>query len=425
MKIKYGIVAIALFVNIALFAQKDELKAAEKAIKNGNAEEAKATLAKIEGIIGSAEDAQKAQYFILKGNASLNLAQKKVDEDKNIEDAEKAYNEVIATESKSGKNKYTADAQKSLLEVKRLLTNSAIVDNDNKRYKESALKLYRAYLMDKKDVALLYYAAGSAINANEYDMALDYYTQLKKLNYSGEATNYTAKSKINDEYQNFPNMKDRDKAVAIGTHSDPKTENVPSKRPEINKNIALILVEKGRIEEAKKAIIEAKELDPNNTSLILTEADLYLKTEDFATYKKLISEVLAKDPNNADLFFNLGVITSKSKDKGTKGEAESYYLKAIQIDPKYRNAYINLAVLKLGDEKELVEKMKKLGNSPAEEKKYQALKVQRQDMYKSVIPFLEKAQELFSDDADIKSTLLGVYNALDMTEKYKAFKAKN
>ena len=424
MKTKYGIVAIALFVNIALFAQKDELKAAEKAIKNGNAEEAKATLAKIEGIIGNAEDAQKAQYFILKGNASLNLAQKKVDEDKNLGEAEKAYNEVIATESKSGKNKYTADAQKSLLEVKRLLTNSAIADNDNKRYKESALKLYRAYLMDKKDVILLYYAAGSATNANEYDMALDYYTQLKKLNYSGEATNYMAKSKINDEYQNFPNIKDRDKAVSIGTHSDPKTEVVTSKRPEINKNIALILVEKGRIEEAKKAIIEAKELDPNNTALILTEADLYLKTEDFATYKKLISEVLAKDPNNADLFFNLGVITSKSKDKGTKGEAESYYLKAIQIDPKYRNAYINLAVLKLDGEKEIVQQMKKLGNTPADDKKYAVLKAKQQDMYQSVIPYLEKAHELFSDDADIKSTLLGVYNALDMTEKYKALKAK-
>ena len=68
--------------------------------------------------------------------------------------------------------------------------------------------------------------------------------------------------------------------------------------------------------------------------------------------------------------------------------------------------------------------MNKLGTSPADEKKYQVLRIKRQDLLKGALPYLEKAEELFTGDADIKSTLLNVYNALDMTEKAKALKAK-
>jgi tetratricopeptide (TPR) repeat protein len=425
MKLKNVVLATSLFFSVAIFAQKDELKSAEKAIKNGNAAEAKATLTQIEGLIANADDAQKAQYYFLKGNASLDLAQKKTDESKNLDDAAKSYSSLLATEIKSGKNKYSSQAQVSLLEVKRLLTNSAIADNNDKKYKESALKLYQVYQLDKKDTLILYYAAGSAINAKEYDIALDYYNQLKKMNYSGKATNYTAKSKINDQEQTFASMSERDKAVKIGTHSDPKVERIPSKRGEVYKNISSIYIEKGNVPEAKKTIVDARKYNPEDTSLILAEADLYLKTNDFDTYKKLISEVLAKNPNNADLFFNLGVITAQSKDKGTKGEAESYYLKAIQIDPKYKNAYMNLAVLKLDGEKELLAQMNKLGTSAADMKKYNVLKEKQQGMYKSAIPYLEKAYDLFNGDKDVKSTLLNLYNALDMTTKYKELKAKN
>jgi hypothetical protein len=37
----------------------------------------------------------------------------------------------------------------------------------------------------------------------------------------------------------------------------------------------------------------------------LTEANLYLETKDFDTYKKLVAQVLEKNPNDADLVFNL------------------------------------------------------------------------------------------------------------------------
>ena len=198
---------------------------------------------------------------------------------------------------------------------------------------------------------------------------------------------------------------------------------MPSKRGEISKNIAAIYIEKNNIPEAKRSIAEARKLNPDDTSLIISEADLYLKTEDYAMYKKLITEVVAKNPKDADLFYNLAVISSKSKDGAA--EAEKNYLKAIEIDPQYKNAYMNLAVLKLEGEAKLVEQMNKLGTSPADNKKFEALKAKQQGLYKSALPYLEKAYELFGGDKDVKATLMNVYNALDMTDKYKALKAKN
>jgi tetratricopeptide (TPR) repeat protein len=425
MKIKNLAIATALFASFATFAQKDEVKAADKSLKSGNPAEAKATLEAVEFKIVNADNALKAQYYFLLGNSNLELAKKKVEEGKNLLEASKAYKELFKIEEESGKPKYTTQAQSSLKEAKGLLTNSAIADSNAKKFKESALKLYEVYQLDKKDSIMLFYAASTAVNAQDYDLALGYYKQLKDINYSGKGTIYSAKSKINEQEENFNSKNERDAAVKIGTHSDPKTEQIPSKRGEISKNISLIYIQKGEIENAKKSIKDARVSNPDDISLIMSEADLYLQTKDYTTYKNLVTEVLAKDPNNADLFYNLGVISGQSTDKQAKIDAEGYYLKAIQIDPKYKNAYMNLAILKLDGEKEIVESMNKLGTSTADMKKYDVLKVKRENMYKAAIPYLEKAYELFVGDKDVKATLLNMYNALDMTEKAKALKAKN
>ena len=424
MKIKNLAFATALFASIATFAQKDDVKAAEKALKSGNPTEAKATLDKMEYMIGNSDDALKSQYYFLLGNANLELAKKKVEEGKSLLSAAKAYNTLVEVEKNSGKPKYTAQAQVSLSEVKILLTNDAVADSNAKRYKESAQKLYEVYGLDKRDSIMLYYAAGTALNAQDYDLALDYYKKLKDINYSGKKTDYIAKSKINDQEQTFPTKELRNQAVKIGTHISPRDEKVESKRGEIAKNISLIYIQKNDVPAAKKAVAEARITNPEDVSLIMSEADLYLKTNDYAKYKTLISEVLAKDKNNADLYYNLGVISAQAKEKQSKIDAEGYYLKAIEIDPKYKNAYINLAVLKLDGEQELVQAMNKLGTSATDMKKYDALKAKRENMYKSAIPYLEKAYELFAGDKDIKTTLLNMYNALDMTEKAKALKSK-
>ena len=424
MKSKYAILASALLISAAIFAQKDQIKAAEKALKNGNSQEAVSFLQGAESLIPNATDSEKAQYYFVKGNALLDLANKKVEEEKNLSLAAKAYQDLLAVEKVSEKDKYSSQAQTSIKNIKEKLVNNAIENATQKKYKEASDLLYLVYELDKTDLEKLYYSASYALNAQDFDTALVYYFELKKQNFSGEGAAYYAKNVITEKEDFFgatPDAKaDRDGRVKLKIYSNPRDEKIPSKRGEVYKNIALILNQKGRTDEAKSALTEARLANPDDVSLMLTEADLYLKLEDFVTYKKLISEVLQKNPNDADLLFNLGVITAKTDIVG----AEDYYKKAIAIKPDYVNAYLNLSILKLDGEKKIIAEMNKLGTSEKDNKKYEVLKKQREDVFKSAIPYLEKANELNPENEDVAITLLNVYSALEMTDKKKALKEK-
>ena len=421
MKSKYAILASAFLISVASFAQKDQIKAAETALKGGNSSEAVSILQGAESLIPNATDAEKAQYFFVKGNALLDLANKKEEEGKNLSLAAKAYQDLLVVEKASGKDKYSSQATTSILDIKYKLLNSAIADSKTEKYAEGAQKLHDAYLLDKKDTLNLYYAASTYVNAKNFDTALKLYIELKDLNYSGKGVNYLALNKLTAQEDLFSNTQDRDRVVKIGTHEKPRNEVIPSKRGEINKNIALILIQNGKTEEAKKAISEARKANPDDSSLTLAEANLYLETKDFETYKKLVSEVLEKNPNDADLIFNLGVLSANAKNPV---DAEKYYKRVMEINPNYINAYINLAALKLEDEKVIIDEMNKLGTSPKDMKRYDVLKNQRFNLFRSAIPYLVKAVEIDPANIDVAKTLMNVYSALEMTEEYKALKAK-
>jgi len=421
MKSKYVILASALLISVVAFAQKDQIKAAEKALKGGNPQEAVTILQAAEGASASAPDTEKAQYFFVKGNAYLELANKKVEEGKNLSLAAKSYQDLLAVEKASGKVKYSTQATSSILDIKFKLLNSAIADTKADKDIEGAGKLYDAYLLDKKDTINLYYAASTYVNGKDYVTALKLYSELKVLNYSGKGTSYLATNKLTGQEDPYLTAKDRDLAVKIGTHEKPKTEAIPSKRGEIYKNIALILVDQGKIDEAKKAIADARIANPEDNTLLLTEANLYLSTKDYEMYKKLVAEALEKNPNDADLVFNLGVLSANAKNPA---EAEKYYKRVMEIDPKYVNAYINYAALKLEDEKVLIDEMNKLGTSAKDMKRYEVLKIKREDLFKSIIPYLQKATELDPTNVDVSKTLLNVYSALEMMPEAKALKAK-
>jgi tetratricopeptide (TPR) repeat protein len=420
MKSKYVILASALMISVATFAQKDQIKSAEKALKGGDAQGAIAILKDAENLIVNAKDVEQAQYYFVKGNAYLELANKKIEESKNLSLAADTYKKLIEVEKTSGKLKYSTQAAASITEIKGKLINSAIADTQASKHAEGAKKLYDAYLLDKNDTINLYYAASTAANSQDYDLALPMYEELKKINFSGKGTSYTAVNKISSNEDVFNNAKERDLAVKLGTHEKPKTEASPSKRGEIYKNLALILVQKGRTEDAKKAIADARRTNPEDSSLLLTEANLYLETKDFDMYKKLVGEALQKEPNNADLVFNLGVLSANAKNSA---DAEKYYLKAIEINPKYTNAYLNLAALKLEAERPIIDEMNKLGTTAKDMKRYDVLKAQRENVFRGVIPYLKKANELDPKNEDVSKTLLGVYKALEMTAEAKALKA--
>jgi tetratricopeptide (TPR) repeat protein len=421
MKANNVLLTSALLVSLATFAQKDQLKSAEKAMKKGNIQDVSKLLDEAESSISNASDAEKAQYYYLRETVYMDAVDKNLNTDKNLSLAAKAAQEVIAIEKKSGKLEYTNEVLKTIARVKDKLINGAIEDSKAEKFKDGASKLHEAYLLDKKDTLNLYYASSFRLNAKDYEGALSDLQELRRLNFTGKTKSFVATSLISNKEEAFPTKEERDRMVKLKTHSKPRVEVVESKQGEIYKNIALILVQQKNIEEAKKVIAEAKILNPKDSSLALTEANLYLETNDFVTYKKLVSEILAKKPNDPDLLFNLGVVSANAKNKE---EAEMYYKKAIEVEPKYMNAYINLVGLKLEAETPINAEMNKLGTSDKDNKRYEILKAEKKKIYQSVIPFLEKAMAIDPKNKDIATTLISVYGALEMSAEKKALKEK-
>lgn len=441
MKSKYLLLASAFLVSGLTYAQKDELKTLKKIyekdeIKAKDLTEYKAAIEKSEPLLASASESDKVYLNYYKSllpfieaqeaasrpenRANPQAALMKIFNANNIFQLADNTSKVVEFEKTSGKQVLTKSINEDIADMKPMLLNYAVNLGKQKNYKDATTVLYSLYLLDKTDLEKLYYAGNYAVNDKDYDKALTYYNELIKQNYSGERSEYMATSKLSGEEVTFASLADREKAVKMGTHEKPRTEQIKSKRGEIYRNVALIYNSKGDVAAATKAVAEARAANPDDLTLAMTQADLFMKSNNIEGYKQVIAQVISKSPNDPNLFYNLGVLAAQANENV---EAEKYYKKAIEIDPNYINAYLNLSVLKLNGDTAIVDEMNKLGTSAKDNKRYDELKVKREAIFKSTLPYLEKANKLDPKNEDVYRTLLNVYNYLEMTSEAKALKA--
>jgi len=435
MKIKHIIIAGTLLVSVGSFAQKDELKALKKIYNKdvpsaAELQEYKDNLNKLQPL--ATEEADKVYYNYYKGvlpqieMAALGamptpLQISKLLTPKAISDLAATYSATLEFEKKSGKKVFTDDINEDITAMKPILWQIVLSLDASKKNIETSQVLYSIYQLDKKELDKLYLAANYAMTAQDYAKALEYLRELRAANYTGEGTTYMATNKATDKEEGYQSKDDRDNLVRLGTHIKPREEKAPSKKGEIVKNIALILIEQGKTDEAKEAIIEARKDNPNDVPLIISQADIYYKLNDITNYKKIINEALEKDPTNEVLFFNLGVVSVTSNQFE---DAEKYYKKAIELKPTYVDAYLNLSDLTLKPDAKIVEEMNKLGTNVKDQKRYDVLKAERQQLFNKAMPLLEKAHELDPKNDVVKSNLRAVYSFLELTDKVKALKAE-
>jgi tetratricopeptide (TPR) repeat protein len=401
---KKQIIALSLgLITIGTFAQKNELKAAEKAIKKQDYTTAITSITSVDAMANAMDAKYMAKYYFLKGQAYAGKKDYKV--------AAKAFNDLMAYEKESGKAKYTGKAAPMLNNLITEVSNKAIaLYNDDKDYKNASENFYLTYLLSPTDTSFLFNAAVSSSLAEDYDVALKHYKELKSIGYNGISTQYLATNKASGAEENLGSKTQRDTMVKLGQYSNPRDESSESKRTSIVKSIGQILVTQGKVDEAIVAVKEAREMNPKDLNLLLTEADLYIKLDKMDKFGELMKQAIELDPNNPTLFYNLGVVNA-GQDKTE--EAKGYYTKAIELKPDYADAYMNLAALILDEEKAIVEEMNKnLSNFD----KYDELEGKQKDVYRKALPYLEKADELKRSTDTVRS-LLNIYDILEMEEK--------
>lgn len=415
MKRKILIVA-ALSFTIMGMAQKNEIKAAEKALKGGDIASAKTALAAAEGTISGADEKLQVQYYFTKGKIYNDLAKK--GDDSAFEEAIDSFKKVLDMETATGKEKYTSETNQYIAGITADLVNGAVSDNTNKEFKQAADKLYMSYKISPQDTVYLYYAASSAVNGGLYEDALKYYVELQEVGYDGSSIVYKAKNSETGEMEEMAKSQ-RDLMIKSGTYTDPVDEKEPSKKGEIVKNIALIYTQLGQDEKALGAYQAARESDPEDVNLILNEANLYFKQGDKDKFKSLMAEAIAIAPDNADLYYNVGVI---SMEQGNIEEARENFKKALENNPGYTNAYLNLSTTYVNEGNSFIDEMNSLGNSRADIAKYEELKTKKDDLFIAGAQTLEDALKTNPDNQGILTQLKNIYGAMGDNDNFMRVK---
>ncbi|MBR65232.1 MAG: hypothetical protein CMC58_00745 [Flavobacteriaceae bacterium] len=421
-----------IFIYIAVlffsfsFSQKKELRQIKRLIDEKFFQEAESTLKSNKDFLLSGDSKTDAQYYY--------YATKIYTEIKSFKLAKNSLEELMSINP----SYYNAEMKldyKNLEEILVVaLVNAAVADNSSKKWMEGVDKLLLAYEMDKdNNIDYLYFAASGAVNAENFDLALEYYLQLKEKNYTGIKDEYFitnvesgVEEKVTEtEYKIYQSSKE---------YMNPRIGQTESRYPEIVKNIALIYVKKGEDELAIEAINEARSIQPDDLYLILNEADLYIRLSNNASddnlrsqyrlkFKEIMTLAVEKDPENGILYYNLGIISSE---QGESDDAKSYFEKAIEFKPDYTDSYVAIVNILLQEQTVIIGEMDKIAmsNKRSDIAKYDQLKEDLNEVWRKCIPYCEKALEYDPNDLEVLKLLSQFYYKLDNLDGYKEINAK-
>lgn len=188
-------------------------------------------------------------------------------------------------------------------------------------------------------------------------------------------------------------------------------------------------------DEAVKVLEEGVKKYPNDTELLFTQINYYLKSNKLSELIEKLKSAIEKEPKNAGLYStlgnvydNLGQIEFKNGNAAKSEEnyknAQTYYEQSIAIDPKNFDAIYSLGAMIYNKAASLTTELNKLQDdySDAGTKKYEALKKQMDDYFSQALPYFQKAEALEPNDRSTLTAIREIYvrkGDLPMGEEFK------
>lgn len=362
------VLSATLFLSVATFAQKDELKTlkkiyAKETISVKDLETYKSTSDALQNLATEEADKVYAKFYKVM-YPTIELASK--GEKATLQDQMKLYNpefikeygvvidETIAFEKKTGKKVYTDDLIIEKDQFKQGIMTFALALNSASRFKEASAAFYNLYTFDPKNEGKsLQNAAILAVQANDAKLGEKLYEEFYKSDYFNNGVIYYATNKASGVEEDLGTRENRTKNIGAGFYENPRDEKVNKMKPEVQRILSILYVQNGEIAKAKEIFTEARMQNPN---------DEELKTGEF------------------NLYFNEGFAGLKDEDRLV--------------------AEINA--------------------STANKKKYDELMAQRKAMFQKVIPSFEKAYSINPTDANTKNILKLAYEITGQLEKAKS-----
>ena len=416
---KQLLILSAFLISMTVFGQKDELKAADKAIDAKDYVKAMTAINQAEGLIGNADQKTKAKFYYLKALALYQSGSKQAD----LMKVSAAFNDLVAYEKESGKLKYTteiSDLSQKLVDgtvtEARAAYQKATTSNADADYKLAADKFYTVYSLSPKDTMYLDNSSFLYSKAKDYESSTKHTKELLGLGYTGITTEYLATG-IDGQDISFPSKKAMDAQVRLKVASNPRVEVKESRRNIFYNILAENYVATEDYDKALEVTTEGRKEFPENFQLLITEANIYLKKENKVRFKELLEEAVQIDPENVSLYQNIGIIY---KNENKPEEALKNFNKVLELDPNNANAYNNIGATILDRTKPLQEEMNKSLN---DFDKYDKLLGEQKEIYKESLPYYEKAYELDKTNVSVVQILVGLYENLDMADKLEEIQA--
>ena len=168
----------------------------------------------------------------------------------------------------------------------------------------------------------------------------------------------------------------------------------------------------GDTARAIEIIKTGRERMPNELTLLLEEAQLYLERGENEKLQASLLQAVEQDPSNSNLFFLLG---KTYDDEGNTVDAEKYYQKAADVNPEFFEAYYNMGAIYVNKAAAIQAEANDLPLDQID--KYNELTDKANENLAKAVPFLEKSLEINPADAPTIAALKEAYARLKMNDK--------
>jgi hypothetical protein len=252
----------------------------------------------------------------------------------------------------------------------------------------------------------------------EVPEAMEYVTKIRELNGGKRFDNFSKIKEFDtvtaDAYLTMANCyyysSKYDQAIPllIKAKNNPITRSAP-----VYQCLVDAYNKQGKTTEAFAAIEDGLKTYPNDVVLKHLELNYYIKAGKQDELLKKLEETAAKEPENADVQFNiattyLGMVNPKDGKKPANaaelyGKAESAFQAALKTAPDNGGFNYNFGALYYTQAVDVNEQMNALGNTAADQKKYDELKAKRDGLFTKSTPYFEKAYSTYSaNEANLK-----------------------
>ena len=417
---KQLLILSAIFISMTVLGQKNELKTAEKAIKSNDFATALQAIDQAEGLIANADQKLKAKFYYLKGKALYQNGSDQAD----ITKVGAAFRQLIDFERGIKSLKYTTEIGELLNKLVADVADKASKEYDvasqtklPEDYLKSAKEFHTVFVLSPADTSFLDNAALLYNLGKDFETSKKLYEQLLELHYTGISTSYIATNKTDGKDVTYSDKKSRDLQVKLGLAENPKEETKDSRREVIFKNLAQNYVSLENSEKALEIITTGRGEFPESYALLIDEANIYYNSGDNMKFKEKLEEAINLNPTEPSLYYNVGVMNMEQKNTD---EAIKNFKKAIELKPDYSDAYNNIGAAIIDKANVIIEEM---NNNLSDFEKYDKLQAEQMEIYKEAIPYYESAYNLDKSNKSVVQTLMGLYENLELTDKYNELRA--